>query len=381
MGHIFILCGPPASGKTTLLNMISAKKLPLKQFQRITTRALRPEEGDKGNSSLEYEFLTRGEFAGRLARGNVANFIEWNKNLYATDIARLNAARDGKDDYVLHEDMPSAVHLKRTFGASVTIVLLFTEDRDDLLSIEFAGVAETNRASIAEWQRRLGLKYSDAAKLKGQAESESKRAAYIQEKMQRALPDLAFMAGRIKDGEDIRVIPNREGKQDHTFAEFKKIVREVNKKGVGGGKFAFVLMPFGDVRSDGDRETTPDFDKLYSFVIQPAIQSEGINCKRGDKISKSVHVFQDVTQHIQQAEVVIVDISGGNANVFLELGMCLSLNKKNIIIISRDKDDKVPFNALNLRRIKYDDNAEGWVKLGSEIKKHWKEMKNSGSTA
>ncbi len=67
MGHIFILCGPPGSGKTTLLKMITEQGLPLKQLPRITTREQRPEEGDRGKTNLEYEFLTLGEFTGRLA--------------------------------------------------------------------------------------------------------------------------------------------------------------------------------------------------------------------------------------------------------------------------------------------------------------------------
>ncbi len=92
MGQIFILCGPPGSGKTTLLKMITDKGLPLKQLQRITTRKYRPEEGDKGKSNLEYEFLSEPEFTGRLSRGKVAHFIEWNQNFYATDIQLLEEA-------------------------------------------------------------------------------------------------------------------------------------------------------------------------------------------------------------------------------------------------------------------------------------------------
>src|SRR5205809_1097992 len=148
MNHIFILCGPPGSGKTTLLKMIAEKGLPLKQLQRITTRKPRLEEGDTGKTNLEYEFLAPGEFAARLAQGNVTNFIEWDQNFYATDISQLENALTRAEDYVLHEDMPSAVHLKRRFGSRVTIILLFTDDRDELLRIEFAAISEIGRSSV-----------------------------------------------------------------------------------------------------------------------------------------------------------------------------------------------------------------------------------------
>ena len=371
MAHIFILCGPPGSGKTTLLNAITGPTL--KQLQRITTRPQRPEEGDKGTSNAEYEFLSPGEFAGRLAHGNVANFIEWNQNFYATDIDRLESALKAPNDFVLHEDMPSAVQLKRKCGSKVTVILLFTEDKDELLRIEFAAVAESTRSSILEWRRRLGMKYAGAQAQKKLPVDEKEQAKYIKDKMQRALPDLAFMVGRIKAGEDIRVLANLAGRQDETTLQFQQFVEEVKQKRVGSRKFAFVLMPFGDVCSDGQREEVASFDKLYNFVIKPAVEGEGITCWRGDEISTQPYVLQDVMHHIGMAQFIIVDISGGNPNVFLELGMCLNLEKA-ILLISRDEDHKVPFNARNLRRIIYKDNARGRKDLYAAIQNHWRTL-------
>jgi len=376
MGHIFIICGPPGSGKTTLLNKITVNGLPLKQLQRITTRGTRTEEGDTGKSNLEYEFLSEAEFLGRLARGNVANFIEWNKNFYATDVQRVEKALDSAEDYVLHEDMPSAIHLKRRFPSKVTVILLFTEGKDDLLSIEFAAIWDTNRKSVLQWQERLDLKY-DARKLKGDDVKES-QSEYIQTKMRRALPDLTFMVGRIGAQEDIRVIPNRKGEEEAMFSQFQEIVDEVTQKRVGTRKFAFVLMPFGDVRSDGQREEMVNFNKLYDFVIKPAVEAEGITCWRGDEISTRPFVLDDVIEHIRTAQFIIADISGGNPNVFLELGMCLEL-KKEIILISRDSDNKVPFNARNLRRIPYEDNSKGWKKLFQDIRDCRRTLKSRDS--
>jgi len=351
MGHIFIVCGPPGVGKTTLLSEI-VRQGPLKQLHRVTTRAPRPEEGDNGRFNPEYEFLSAEEFMGRLAEGKVANFIEWNQNFYCTDVGNLETALNSSQDYVLHEDMPSAIHLKRRFGSRVTIILLFTEDLDELLRIQFAAISR--RDWLIEWERRLGLKYAMAIEKKKGMVTAAEREAYIKSKMRRALPDLAFIAGRIKAGEDIRVMPNRKDRQVEAVEYFKSIYDEIKQNLVGHRNFAFVLMPFGDVRSDGKPTEVVNFDKLYYFVIKPAVESEGITCWRGDEISKRPDVLQDVIDHIQGAQFIIADISGRNPNVFLELGMCLHLNK-DIILISRDERDNVPFNALkpaqdNIRR-------------------------------
>lgn len=367
MGHIFILCGPPGSGKTTLLKMIPEKGIPLKQLQRMTTREKRPEEGDAGKSNREYEFLTQGEFAGRLAQGNVANFIEWNQQFYATDTVRLQKAFDSHEDYILHEDMPSAVHLKRRYPSQVTVLLLFTDDLDELLRIDFAEAPRTGKDAIVEWRRRLAIKYSRAVAQRNGSVSESEQQEYVQKKMQRALPDLAFMVGRIRDERDgIRVIANRRDDQEGALQQFQRVVEDVKQNYPGAQKFAFVLMPFGDVGKGGQYEEGANFDKLYNFVIKPAVEGEGLKCLRGDEISKRPEILQDVVDHMEKAEFVIVDISGGNPNVFLELGMCLKLGKE-IIIISRDQVHQVPFNAASLRRIDYEDNSAGWKRLHNEI--------------
>lgn len=369
MGHIFILCGPPGSGKTTLLKMIDGESLALKQLQRITTRPRRVEEGDKGNVSLEYEFLNFGEFTGRLAHGKATNFVEWNQHFYATDVRRLEQALGSSDDYILHEDMPSAIHLKRQFGSNVTTLLLFTDDRDELLNIEFATATDGARPSILEWRRRLGLKYDESVALRSGSGSASDRDVYIQSKMRRALPDLAFMAGRIGDGEDICVIPNRQDAQCDALASVTQIIEAVRQKKIGNRQFAFVLMPFGDRRLEGSRQEQMDFDKLYRFVIKPAVEEEGIACWRGDEISDRRDILEDVIDHIEAAQYVVADLSGGNANVFLELGMCLKLGKETILI-SRDDDHAVPFNTRNLRRIPYEDSARGWQKLHEDIRNY-----------
>jgi hypothetical protein len=120
-------------------------------------------------------------------------------------------------------------------------------------------------------------------------------------------------------------------------------------------------MPFGD-----------NFDKLYSFVIKPTVEEEGITCWRGDEIKKCIDFVEDVTSHIKKAQFIIADISGGNPNVFLEIGMCLQLRKR-IILISRDAD--APFNARTLRRINYEDNSKGWVQLSDEIRENTRRLK------
>jgi predicted nucleotide-binding protein len=201
-------------------------------LQRITTRPPRTEEGDHGGSSLEYEFLDSEEFAARLSRANVANFIEWNTSFYATDFDVVKRVLRSDRDCLLYEDMPSAVHLRRLLGSRITVILLFTEDEEELLKLEFArlSTSQRQRPSLKEWRRRLGLKYAEAAKYAGKVATEEAEAEYIEGKLRRAMVDLAFMAGALRSGEDIRVLANRRDKLEDTYSQFCQIVADVANK-------------------------------------------------------------------------------------------------------------------------------------------------------
>ena len=86
-------------------------------------------------------------------------------------------------DSHLYEDMPSAVHLRRLLGSRITVILLFTDDEQELLKIESARLSVSQRPSILEWRRRLGLKYSEAASRSQVPSSEAARQKYVDDKL------------------------------------------------------------------------------------------------------------------------------------------------------------------------------------------------------
>jgi hypoxanthine phosphoribosyltransferase len=119
----------------------------------------------------------------------------------------------------------------------------------------------------------------------------------------------------------------------------------------------FVMMPHGG-RGEYERGES-EADHVYSKIVKPAVE------KALGKIGEIVHVEREVDEHrpggitrsiitkIARSDFAIADITGSNANVFLELGVRYTL-RKNITILMRQQGTLVPFDIGNHRCIAYD---------------------------
>ncbi len=231
MGHLFLLCGPPGAGKTTLLKRLEKDGVQIRQLKRLTTRKPRKEEGDIGVESLEYYFRTNEQFAERLSKGEVANLIEWNSNYYSTQHSELDKVKDSNTDYILLEDIPSAIALKENLKTDITVVFIFTIDKEEMLNnLDFASYENNPSETLSEWRRRLALKYDNSEKLGNHEILNPEKEKYISEKIRRSIPDLAFIVGKIRDGLCVEILPNRKDGIEETVRNFKIILNNRNQQ-------------------------------------------------------------------------------------------------------------------------------------------------------
>lgn len=118
---------------------------------------------------------------------------------------------------------------------------------------------------------------------------------------------------------------------------------------------AFVLTPFRE-----------PFNKYYATIIRPAIQSTGLTPLRADEIYAPTEIIKDIWAAINNAKVIIAELTTRNPNVMYELGLSHALNRP-VIMISQSMDD-VPFDLRSLRCILYDTTEPDWAnKLRSDI--------------
>ena len=57
---------------------------------------------------------------------------------------------------------------------------------------------------------------------------------------------------------------------------------------------------------------TEDFNTLYTDVIKPVCEEFGYEPVRGDDISTSGLIIKEITQSIQDASIIIADITPNN---------------------------------------------------------------------
>jgi len=113
-----------------------------------------------------------------------------------------------------------------------------------------------------------------------------------------------------------------------------------------------VLMPFKD-----------PFDTYYHSIIQPAVTAARLDPQRGDSLFRPSPIMADVWRMIQDARVLVADLTEKNANVFYELGLAHAIGKPVVLIADNIGD--VPFDLQPLRVILYDKNDPKW---GAELK-------------
>jgi len=126
-------------------------------------------------------------------------------------------------------------------------------------------------------------------------------------------------------------------------------------------RVCLVLLPFGTksiVAGHGEMRTV-DFDAIYAEVFEPAIREvrlsdgESLTPRRMDQEFYTGDVTRATFQALEQARIVLADITGLNPNVMYELGVRMSL-RQDATIIFRQADTKIPFDLNRIRAFAYE---------------------------
>jgi len=99
----------------------------------------------------------------------------------------------------------------------------------------------------------------------------------------------------------------------------------------------FVVMPFaGEMRAN------------YDLILRPAIVEGGAQPVRADE-EHAGHIHGQMMERLFDADVVLVDISGSNPNVFYELGVAHGSRGRTLMVVREDFTKAIPFDVMPYR--------------------------------
>lgn len=109
---------------------------------------------------------------------------------------------------------------------------------------------------------------------------------------------------------------------------------------------AFVVRPF-------DTKEGIDFERVHRELIAPALERLGIAGGAAGELLEAGNIRVDMFQQLVAADLVVVDVSLHNANVFYELGIRHALRNRATFLL-RSRADAFPFNLQTDRYLEYD---------------------------
>jgi DNA-binding XRE family transcriptional regulator len=119
----------------------------------------------------------------------------------------------------------------------------------------------------------------------------------------------------------------------------------------------FFITPIG---AAGSAERKRADDTLLA-IVEPSASAVGLTCVRADRIEQSGHITLQVLEHCISAKVAVADLTGGNLNVYYEVGIRHALRRPLVLIADDSAREQLPFDLLQQRTVFYTDTLEGAV--------------------
>ncbi|KAF0100684.1 MAG: hypothetical protein FD187_1603 [bacterium] len=107
----------------------------------------------------------------------------------------------------------------------------------------------------------------------------------------------------------------------------------------------FVAMPYG-------RKQDIEFDAVYADYLKPALEEAGFQVFRADEERRAGDIRTDMFQELLLADLVVVDLSIDNPNVWYELGVRHALRARGVLLVQSARAYQ-PFDVYTERKLRY----------------------------
>lgn len=141
-----------------------------------------------------------------------------------------------------------------------------------------------------------------------------------------------------------------------------------SSKGLGltshsGIKECFVAMPITTSEFYADRCGDRDhFDHVLNHLFRPALKGAGYETISPTAAGSGL-IHAEIIRHLEEADLVLCDLSGLNPNVFFELGIRTALDRP-IAIVKDNLTPQIPFDLGAINTLTYDSALNPWTLTG-----------------
>ncbi len=128
-----------------------------------------------------------------------------------------------------------------------------------------------------------------------------------------------------------------------------------------------VICPIGDKNAQlgtPEREVWERSIETWERLIEPACQEAGIEALRADHIDETGEIPEQVCRLLRTAELVIADLTSGNANVMYELGLRHTTGLPTVQIGERGR---LPFDVSAIRTNMFIRTEYGYIAARKEL--------------
>jgi len=108
----------------------------------------------------------------------------------------------------------------------------------------------------------------------------------------------------------------------------------------------FVIMQIGN----------PELDAVYERAVAPALAACGLEPRRVDRHNRGGLLVSEIIAFIDEAEVLVADLTNERPNCYLEVGYAIGVSKvTNLILTARaDHDPHAPLRPPDAPRVHFD---------------------------
>jgi hypothetical protein len=122
---------------------------------------------------------------------------------------------------------------------------------------------------------------------------------------------------------------------------------------LGEGLTCFVIGPIGTRFAPHGTDERLKYEngiQTWEHVFAPACQRFGMQPLRADKLAQPGEITEQVFALLRDVDVVIADLTGGNANVMYELGL---RHTRDMITLQIGEYERLPFDVNTIRTIQF----------------------------